>query len=66
MSAFEATGFVASLITGYLAALAWVALWTVAFPGVWAGHGTLTAPIFVVGVFAVPAVVLWAIVKPGK
>ena len=43
-----------ALAGGIVSAILWVALWTVAFPGVWPGYGVLTVPFFWVGVIGGP------------
>ena len=45
------------VVSGVVAAFAWVAFWTVLVPEVsngwmWAGHGALNVPVFFLGVFA--------------
>ena len=48
----------ASLATGVLASIAWVALWTVAFPEAWAEYGAFTVRVFFAGSLASLAVTL--------
>ena len=48
----------ASLATGILASITWVALWTVAFPEAWSGYGALTVRVFLAGSLAGLAVTL--------
>ena len=55
-----------SLVTGVLASIAWVTLWTVAFPEAWPGYDAFTVSIFFVGLFAVAGVTLWSLLMSGR
>ncbi len=49
-----------SLAIGLIAALLWVALWSIAYPGVWDGYDAHTWRVFLLGsvAYAVPQVAL--------
>ena len=54
---------VASLIAGVLSAIGWVVIWTVTFPGAWAGYGTFTELVFLGGVLVIPVMALMSLLS---
>ena len=56
----------ASLATGILASIAWVALWTVAFPEAWSGYDVFTVPVFLLCSLAGLAVTLWSMLMSSR
>lgn len=50
---------ITALVGGIVAAILWVALWTIAFPGVWPGHEALILPVFLIGAVGGPILLIF-------